>query len=289
MKRTILKLMMVLNVLLSSVCVNAQTETYLRGDANGDGVIDISDVTTLVNIILGKETASSITPTGNACFVQLEPVDEYCYTDVNTATILAKINCYRKLFSKNFSYGFVYGKSPSLSGSVTYKSAGAIRSNSINYIQTTLKELEQNTTYYYQPYLNVDDELYWGTIASFTTKDDGTTPQIETTTIYWGGTNDYGGASHTLIPANFDYINNKSGSQEVVSSYTISNFHPATYCTWVAIPINWRIVSFVDDDRDEWKNSLQTINCSDGQYKICYWDSAANAEVANIFTIIVSK
>ena len=50
------KFLLMAAMLLTNVCTFAQSENNepLKGDVNGDGVVDISDVVQLVNIILGS-------------------------------------------------------------------------------------------------------------------------------------------------------------------------------------------------------------------------------------------
>ena len=48
------KIACTLSLLLILISANAQT---LRGDVNGDGTVDVSDVTALINMILGTTPA----------------------------------------------------------------------------------------------------------------------------------------------------------------------------------------------------------------------------------------
>ena len=50
------KITCMLSMLLILISANAQT---LRGDVNGDGNVDVSDVTALINMILGTEPMSA--------------------------------------------------------------------------------------------------------------------------------------------------------------------------------------------------------------------------------------
>lgn len=53
------KLILSLAMLLSIMAVSAQSEAYV-GDMNDDGELDISDVTQLVNTVIGKQAARKV-------------------------------------------------------------------------------------------------------------------------------------------------------------------------------------------------------------------------------------
>lgn len=57
------RILLITVMLLTSVCTFAQSGNNepLRGDVNGDGKVDLADVTELVNIILSNSTAPTVT------------------------------------------------------------------------------------------------------------------------------------------------------------------------------------------------------------------------------------
>ena len=55
MKKSFLSLAM----LLSAMAVSAQSETYV-GDMNDDGKLDVSDVTQLINTVIGKQAPRKV-------------------------------------------------------------------------------------------------------------------------------------------------------------------------------------------------------------------------------------
>ena len=52
-------------LLLSMAVVGASAQTLVKGDMNGDGQVTISDVTSVVNVILGKSPIETINVGGS--------------------------------------------------------------------------------------------------------------------------------------------------------------------------------------------------------------------------------
>ncbi len=98
----------------------------------------------------------------------------------------------------------------------------------------------------------------------------------ETTTIYWGGTNDYGGPTTDKhpdaqpIPADFDYKH--LGHSGITTGNTYSNTIEAGHkVQWVAISIDWGIYIFKEDgmntDALDDGNSY-AVTMEDGEYQV---------------------